>query len=75
MPTTHMHTFTLNLLQLVFGGMLCFAVGGLATYVTAANTLVTTECAVTVPAPQQSDEAMKRFMQPGLLPMDQGKRY
>ena len=29
---THMHTVTVNLLQLVFGGMLCFAVGGLVTY-------------------------------------------
>ena len=71
---THMHTLTLNALQLVFGGMLCFAVGGLVTYQAASLTMVRTECAVTTPAPQ-SDEAMRRFLEPGLLPMDQGKRY
>jgi hypothetical protein len=69
-----MHTFTVNLLQLVFGGMLCFAVGGLVTYQAVSLTMVRTECAVTVPGPQ-SDEIMRRFMQPGLLPMDEGKRY
>jgi|tagenome__1003787_1003787.scaffolds.fasta_scaffold19330684_2 hypothetical protein len=71
---TYMHTFTVNLLQLVFGGVLCFAVGGLVTYTVVSMTLMTTECVVTTPAPQ-SDEALRRFMEPGLLPMDQGKRY
>jgi hypothetical protein len=72
---THMHVFTINALQLVFGGMLCFAAGGIATYVTAAQTLVTTECAVTVPGPVLSDEPMRRFMAPPLLPTDQGERF
>jgi hypothetical protein len=71
---THMHTFTINLLQLVFGGMLFFAVGGLVTYQAVQMTMVTTECTAATPAPQ-TDEAMRRFMSPGPLPMEQGKRY
>jgi hypothetical protein len=69
-----MHTFTVNLLHLVFGGMLCFAVGGLATYQAVTMTLVTADCAAAPPA-AQGDEALRRFLEPGLLPMDQGKRY
>jgi hypothetical protein len=72
---THMHTFTINLLQLVFGGMLFFAVGGLVTYQAVQLTMVTTECSVTAPASPLSDEPMKRFMSPGPLPMDQGERF
>jgi hypothetical protein len=72
---TAMHVFTVNALQLAFGGMLCFAAGGLVTLVAETALQVTTECSVSAPAPQLSDEPMKRFMEPGLLPMDQGKRY
>jgi hypothetical protein len=54
--------------------MLFFAVGGLVTYQAAQMTMVTTECTAATPAPQ-TDEAMRRFMSPGPLPMEQGKRY
>jgi hypothetical protein len=69
-----MHTLTVNALHLLFGGMLCFAVGGLVTYQTVTMTLVTTDCAAAPPA-SEGDEALRRFLKPGLLPMDQGKRY
>ena len=52
---THMHTVTVNLLQLVFGGMLCFAVGGLVTY---QAVKATAECSVTTSSPL-SDEPMR----------------
>ena len=68
---THMHTVTVNLLQLVFGGMLCFAVGGLVTY---QAVKATAECSVTTSSPL-SDEPMRRFMEAPSPPMDQGKRY
>lgn len=72
-PPTNMPTFAVNIMQLVCGAMLAVSVGGMATY--AALTNIAMECRVERPAPATTGQAEREFMSPGLLPMDQGKRY
>jgi hypothetical protein len=73
-PKTAMHTVTLNLMQLICGVMLSAAAGGGATYW--ALTTIDVTCNVPRPDPPQSDEALRRFLEPSEpLPMTGGRRY
>ena len=71
-PNTNMPVFAVNIMQLVCGAMLSLSVGGLATY--AAMTNIAMECRIERPL-AGTGQAEREFMSPGLLPMDQGKRY